>query len=185
MITKEQALTLLHKYIKNDKLIKHSLAVSAQMKALAKKLKENEEIWELAGLLHDLDWEITKETPEKHSLISVEILEKEDVPQQILQAIKVHNPIHGLQPTTLLEKALQSCEELTGLIVAVALVHPNKKLEEVSVKSVLEKFKEKSFASGVNRELIKKAPEYLNMPLEEIIEITLKAMKEIASELGL
>ncbi len=182
---RKRALELIDQYIQNPNLKKHLLAVEALMKALARKFNEDEEIWGLAGLLHDLDWELTKETPEKHPLIAVEILEKEGFPKEVISAIKKHNHLQGLTPETNLEKALYSCEEITGFIVAVALVMPNKKLSEVTVERILSKFKEPSFAKGVNREIILKAEEMLGLKLEELAEIALKAMQEISEELGL
>ncbi len=182
---RQRALELIDQYIQNPNLKKHLLAAEALMKALAKKFNEDEEIWGLAGLLHDLDWDITKETPEKHPLIAVEILEKESFPEETISAIKKHNHLQGLIPETNLEKALYCCEEITGLIVAVALVMPNKKLSEVTVERILSKFKEPSFAKGVNREIILKAEEMLGLKLEELAEIALKAMQEISEELRL
>lgn len=182
---RDKALSLIDQYIKNENLKKHLLATEVLMKALAKKFNQNEEIWGLAGLLHDLDWEITKETPEKHPFVAVEILEKENFPEEIILAIKKHNHIHNLTPETLLEKALYSCEEITGLIVAVALVMPNKKLSEVTVEKIISKFKEPSFARGVNREIIKKCEELLGITVEELSEIALRSMQSISNQLGL
>ena len=182
---RQRALELIDQYIKNQNLKKHLLATENLMRHLARKFGEDEEIWALAGLLHDLDWEITKETPEKHPLIAVEVLEKENFPQEVILAIKKHHPVYGLVPETNLEKALYTCEEITGLIVAVALVMPNKKLSEVTVERILNKFKEPSFAKGVNREIILKAEEMLGLKLEELAEIALKAMQEISEDLGL
>jgi len=185
MDLRKRALELIDQYIQNQNLKKHLLASENLMRYLARKFGENEETWALAGLLHDLDWEITKETPEKHSLITVEILEKENFPQEVVLAIKKHNHLQGLTPETKLEKALYTCEEITGFIVAVALVMPNKKLSEVTVERILEKFKEPSFAKGVNREIILKAEEMLNLKLKELSEIALKSMQEISNDLGL
>jgi len=182
---RQRALELIDQYIKNQNLKKHLLATENLMRHLARKFDEDEEIWALAGLLHDLDWEITKEAPEKHPLIAVEVLEKEGFPQEVISAIKKHNHLQGLIPETKLEKALYTCEEITGFIVAVALVMPNKKLSEVTVERILNKFKEPSFAKGVNREIILKAEEMLGLKLEELAEIALKAMQEISEELGL
>ena len=182
---RQRALELINQYIKNENLKKHLLAAENLMRHLARRFNENEEIWALAGLLHDLDWEMTKETPEKHPLIAVEILEKEGFPQEVISAIKKHNHLQGLTPETYLEKALYSCEEITGFIVAVALVMPNKKLSEVTVERILDKFKEPSFARGVNREIILKAKEMLGLDLSQLSEIALKAMQEISDELGL
>jgi len=182
---RERALELINQYIKNENLKKHLFAVENLMRHLARKFNEDEEIWALAGLLHDLDWDITKETPEKHPLLAVEILEKESFPREIIEAIRKHNHLQNLTPETNLEKALYSCEEITGLIVAVALVMPNKKLSEVTVERILNKFKEPSFAKGVNREIILKAEEMLGLKLEELAEIALKSMQEISDKLGL
>lgn len=182
---REKALNLINQYIKNENLKKHLLAVENLMRYLARKYNENEETWALAGLLHDLDWDLTKETPEKHPLIAVEILKKEGFPEEIIEAIKKHNHLQGLLPESKLEKALYSCEEITGFIVAVALVMPNKKLSEVTVERILDKFKEPSFAKGVNREIILKAEEMLGLKLEELADIALKAMQEISDQLGL
>jgi putative nucleotidyltransferase with HDIG domain len=185
MDLREKAFKLIEQYVQNQNLKKHLLAVENLMRHLAKRFKEDEEIWALSGLLHDLDWDITKETPQKHPLVAVEILEKEGFPQEIISAIKKHNHLQGLMPETTLEKALYTCEEMTGFVVAVALVMPNKKLSEVTVERILNKFKEPSFAKGVNREIILKAEEMLGLKLEELAEITLKSMQEISDELGL
>lgn len=182
---RQRALELIDQYIKNENLKKHLLAAENLMRHLARKFGEDEEKWALAGLLHDLDWDLTKEMPEKHPLIAVEILEKENFPPEVILAIKKHNPLQGLIPETNLEKALYSCEEITGFIVAVALVMPNKKLSEVTVERILNKFKEPSFAKGVDRKLILKAKEFLNLDLPELAEIALQAMQEISDQLGL
>jgi putative nucleotidyltransferase with HDIG domain len=182
---REKALKLIDQYIKNENLKKHLLATEALMRALAKKFNQDEEIWGVTGLVHDIDWELTKENPEKHSIIGAEILEKEGFPQEIVNAVRIHNHIHNLEPKTLLEKALYSCEEMTGFIVAVALVMPNKKLSEVTVERIMDKFKEKAFAKGVNREIIKKCEELLGIKVEELAEICLKSMQEISDQLGL
>lgn len=176
---------LLDEHIQNENLKKHLFAVEALMRALARKFNQDEEIWGLAGLVHDLDWEETKETPEEHSLIAAAVLEKEGFPKEIIQAVKVHNHIHGFEPESLLEKALYSTEEITGLIVACALVQPSKKLKDVTVDSVLKKFKEKSFAAGVDRNIILKSEEYLKLGLNELIQLALDAMISINEVLGL
>lgn len=182
---RQRALELIDQYIKNENLKKHLFAAENLMRHLAKRFNEDENLWGLAGLLHDLDWEMTKETPEKHPLIAVEILEKENFPKEVIEAIKKHNHLQGLIPETNLEKALYSTEEITGFIVAVALVMPNKKLSEVTVERVLSKWKEPSFARGVDREIILKTEEMLGIKLEELVEIALKSMQEISDVLGL
>lgn len=192
MIKRTQALKLLKKYIKTENTIKHMLATEAIMRALAKKLEpEKKEEWAIAGLLHDLDYEtVDQNTFANHGLLTIEILKKEKIklPDSVYQAIAAHNYHNlGLQyaPKNLMDWALFICDSLTGLIVATALVHSDKKLSSVKVKSVLKKFKDKSFARGTRREDIKLCQEKLGIPLEEFFEISLRAMQEISEELGL
>jgi len=184
-MTRPDALQLLSEHITNQNLIRHNLAVGFIMKALAEKFGENTEDWELAGMLHDLDWEKTKDNATKHTIVAKEILEKTDLKPEIISAIYIHNHTHGLTPSTLLEKALYCVEELSGIITAAALVQPDKKLASVSVESVLKKFKTKSFAAGVNRDIVLLCKEYINMELPELVEISLAAMKQNAEEIGL
>ena len=190
-ITREKALELLHEYVKNPNLIKHHLAVEIQMRALAIYFQEkgianiNKDAWAMAGLLHDMDWEITESEPQKHSIMTAEILNKIGVHPAIVEAIKVHNHTHGLKPETLMQKVLYCAEELTGLVVAAARVQPDKKLASVDIPSVIKKFKDKAFARGVNREIILKCKEFLGMELDELISLTLLAMQARAGELGL
>lgn len=181
---REEALKLVKEKIKNPNLIKHCLAVEACMRALAKHFNEDEEKWGLAGLLHDIDYEETKDNPNKHSLIGAEMLEKLGLDREICEAVKTHNEAHGIPPASLMAKALYSVDPLTGLIVAAALVLPSKKLADLTVENVLNRFKEKAFARGANREIIKKCEE-INLSLEEFIKIGLEAMQNISSELGL
>ncbi len=184
-MTRSEALALLNEHIKNINLIRHNLAVGFIMQALARKFGQDQNDWELAGMLHDLDWEKTKDDFHKHSVLSKEILEKTDINPEIINAIYIHNHIHGLTPVTLLEKTLYCVEELSGIITAAALVQPDKKLASVTVDSVLRKFKSKSFAAGVNREIILLCKEYINLELPELTEIALKAMQAHAEEIGL
>lgn len=184
-MNRQQALDLLSQHITNQNLIRHNIAVGFIMKALAKKFGQNEEDWELAGMLHDLDWEKTKDDFNNHTKITKEILEKTDLKPEIIHAIYVHNWVHNIKPETLLEKTLYCVEELSGLITAAALIQPDKKLASVTTDSVMRKFKQKSFAAGVNREIILLCKEYINMELPELIEISLDAMKERAEEIGL
>jgi putative nucleotidyltransferase with HDIG domain len=184
-MTRQEALELLNQNISNQNLIKHCLAVEAIMRALARHFQENEEKWALAGLLHDIDYEKTKSNPSQHSLVGAKILEDLGIEKDISQAVKVHNEAHGIFPQTLLEKALFVADPLTGLIVAAVLVMPSKKLADLSVENVLNRFKERAFARGVNREIIRKSEEYLNLSLEEFIKIGLEAMQKISLDLGL
>jgi putative nucleotidyltransferase with HDIG domain len=184
-MTREEALKVLKENIQNQNLIKHSLAVEAVMKALARYFQENKEKWGLTGLLHDIDYEKTKGDANQHSLIGAKMLEDLNIESEICQAVKVHNQTHGILPQTLLEKALFVVDPLTGLIVAATLVLPSKKIKDLTPENVLNRFKEKSFAKGADRETIKKCEDYLNLKLEKLIKISLQAMKEISSELGL
>ncbi|MFN3699193.1 MAG: HDIG domain-containing metalloprotein [Dictyoglomus sp.] len=183
-MTREEALNKVKQYIKNKNLIKHMLAAEAIMRALAKKFNEDEEKWGITGLLHDIDYELTEKEPEKHSLVAEELLKNDNLSEEIIDAIKAHNEIHGLPRETPLAKALYAVDPLTGLIVAAALIHPEKKLAPLDVNFILNRFKEKSFARGANREQIKSCEE-LGLTLEEFIEIGLNAMKAISVDLGL
>ncbi len=171
--------------VKDENLIKHMLATEAVMRAVAKRLGEDEEKWGITGLLHDIDYELTKDAPEKHSLIGAEWLKELGLPEDVVYAAKVHNEIHGLPRKTLLDKSLYAVDPITGFIVAVGLVMPDKKLATARVKSMKKKFKDKSFAAGASRDQMRTCEEELGIPLNEFFEISLKAMQEIAGELGL
>lgn len=179
---REEALDLVKLKLKNNNLIKHSLAVEACMRKLAQKFSGNKEIWGLAGLLHDLDYEETKDNFSKHGFVTAEILEEKGVNKDIIEAIKAH-PGH-IERKTNMAKALYAVDPLTGLIVAAALMHPQKKLEALDLQFVLNRFKERSFARGANREQIKSCSD-LGLGLEEFISVCLEAMKEISGDLGL
>jgi putative nucleotidyltransferase with HDIG domain len=180
---REEALRLINQYIKNENLKKHLLAVEACMKAVAKYFNEDEEKWGLCGLLHDLDYEETNRQPEKHGILTVEILKKENfADQEVLNGILAH--CEKKIPENKLEKSIYAIDPLTGLIIAACLMHPDKKLKSLDVGFVLRRFKEKKFAAGANREQIKKCEE-LGLSLENFVEICLKAMQAIDKELGL
>ena len=188
MITKNKALELLHANMQSVNLRKHCYAVAAVMKALAKHFKEDEDKWEIVGILHDGDYEKTKDTPEKHTVLMSEWLKEKGVTdKEILDAIASHNFSHTGQnaPKNNLEWSLYCCDELTGLIVAVTLVRPTKKLADVTVGNILDKWNSKSFAAGVKREQIEMCEEKLGMKLPDFIQITLSAMQGISKELGL
>ncbi|MFH0987592.1 MAG: HDIG domain-containing metalloprotein [Patescibacteria group bacterium] len=183
-MSREEALKLLQEKIKNKNLIKHSLAVEACMKALASHLKEDKERWGGSGLLHDIDYEETKNNPQEHSLKAAKKLEELGFEKEIVEAVKTHNEIHGIRPESKMAKSLFSVDPLTGLIVAATLVSPDKKLSSVSSKNVLNRFREKSFAKGADREIIKKCRD-IGIDLKNFIEICLLAMQGIAGDLGL
>lgn len=188
MIAREQALKLLHKNMQNVNLRRHCYTVEATMRALAKRFKEDEEKWGIVGLLHDGDYEKTKDTPEKHTLLMAEWLkEVGEADEEILSAILSHNYAHTGEnpPKNKLEWSLYCCDELTGFIVAVALVRPDKKLASVTIDSILKKWNQKAFAAGVKREQIEVCKSRLGIPLKEFVEVTLIAMQDISKELGL
>ncbi len=183
-MTKEEALKLIQEKIQNQNLIKHCLATEVCMRGLAEKFGEDQEKWGLTGLLHDIDYEETKNEPEKHSLFGVEMLEKLGLDKEICEAVKTHNEIHGIAPESKMAKALFCVDPLTGLIVASTLVLPSKKIADLTTENVLNRFKTKGFAKGANREIISKCSD-IGLSLEEFIEIGLKAMQKINNELGL
>ena len=184
-MTKEEALSLLKEKIKNKNLINHSLAVGAAMKKLAEHFSQPADKWEICGLLHDIDYEETKDRPKDHSIVGSEMLKNLGLEKEIWQAVLAHNEIHGIEPETLMEKALFCVDPLTGLIVASTLVLPSKKLADLKLSSVIKKFKDKSFAKGANREIISKSKDYLGLELEEFISLTMEAMREISDQIGL
>jgi len=184
MISREEAFNKLTIYVKNKNLIKHMIATEAIMRALARKFGEDEEKWGITGLLHDIDYELTEKEPEKHSLLAEELLKDISLPSDVIVAIKAHNEIHGLPRETLLAKSLYAVDPLTGLIVASALIHPEKKLAPLDTNFILNRFKEKSFARGANREQIKSCEE-IGLSLEEFISLGLEAMKAVSNDLGL
>jgi hypothetical protein len=183
-MTREEAFKLVQEKIQNKNLFKHALAVEACMKALALHFNEDEEKWALAGLLHDIDYEETKDDPKAHSISGAEMLDKLGLDQEIVQAVRTHNEIHGLRPETKMAKSLFCVDPLTGLIVAATLVMPSKKIADLTVENVLNRFKEKSFARGADREIIMRC-EDIDLTLEKFVEICLRAMQEINSKLGL
>lgn len=184
-INRDEALSLLEEHIQNKSLIKHCLATEAVMTALADKMGEDREKWGLAGLLHDLDVDLVQGDPARHSLETVRILQEKGVDEEILQAIKMHNAeAHGETRSEIFHHALAAGETITGLIVATALVYPDKKIKSVKPKSVKKRMKVKSFAAGVDRNIIMEC-EKLEMGLDEFSSLCLEAMQGINDELGL
>ena len=183
-MTREEALDSIRANIENKNTIKHMLATEAIMRALARRFGEDEEEWGLTGLLHDIDMELTEGDMSTHSRLGADIARELGASEAMAHAILCHNQAHGIPMETRLDKALCCADPLTGLIVAAALVRPDKKLAGVEVKSVRKKFKEKSFAAGANREQISQCTE-LGLELDEFLELGLGAMKGIADDLGL
>ena len=184
-IEREEALALVREHIKNENLVNHSLAAEAVMRALAGRLGEDAEMWGLAGLLHDLDAELEPDLA-THTTRTAEILTAKGVDPVIVEAIRLHNlEAHpGEARTTVLHHALAAGETVTGLVIAAALVQPDRKLASVKPKSVKKRFKEKAFARGANREIIAEC-EMIGIPVPEFCELSLGAMQEIAGEIGL
>ena len=184
MMSREEAIRLVGENVSNEKIVLHMIAVSAIMKALARRLGGDERLWELVGLLHDIDYEMTRRDPKRHGLEAESIL-GDRVPSEVIRAIKAHNFENtGVAPESDLEKALIAADAVSGLVIASALVMPSKKLEEVRVETLERKFKQKDFARNVSRERIRFC-EQLGIPLREFLEISLNALKEISSDLGL
>jgi uncharacterized protein len=181
MMTREEAFILAQSRFKNRNLFKHVLAVEAVMRGLARHFQQPEETWGLAGLLHDLDYEETAQTPERHTLVTEELLKPLQLPPEIIHAIKCHNNLAPRE--ALMDKALYAADPITGLIVAAVLMHPEKKLALVEVVFILRRFKEKSFAKGASREQILSCGD-MGLSLEEFTGIALAAMQGISQELG-
>lgn len=183
-MNREEALKIVHKYVKNPNLVKHMLAVEAAMRFYARKYDADEEKWAVAGLLHDFDWEIHP-TMEEHPLAGEPILRQHGVSEEIIRAVLSHADHTQVPRETLMEKALYACDEITGLITAVALVRPSHALYDLKTKSVKKKWKDKSFAAGANREEIAQGAEELGIDLWEHVANVIKAMDSIAEDLSL
>ncbi|MCL5289587.1 MAG: HDIG domain-containing protein [Firmicutes bacterium] len=181
---REEALALLKKNLKNKNLFSHSLAVEAVMRRLAAHFQEDVEKWGLAGLLHDIDYDRTRDDPDRHSMEGAGMLEEAGLPADLVYAVRVHNDRHGLPRLSLMDRVLFATDPMTGLIVAGALIRPEKKLAAVDVQFLVNRFNEKSFARGANRETIRACSE-LGLSLEEFLGLGLEAMQGIAGELGL
>ncbi len=182
---RDEAYKILTDLIKNRNLVKHHLATEAVMRTLAKYFNEDEEKWGLTGLLHDADYELTKDHPEKHTLVLEEKIGNELEPD-IMRAIKSHNKKYsGVEPESKMDWAIYTCDELTGLIIAAVLIHKDKKLNSIDTDFILRRFDEPSFAKGADRNQITPCEEKLGIPLREFVEIALKAMQGISPELGL
>jgi len=184
MLTRDEAISLIRKNVTKKNVIFHMLAVEAIMRSVAKHFGEDENTWGLIGLLHDVDYEKTEATPEKHSLLAEEIL-RGIVPDEFIKSIKTHNFRYtGIKPESRMEKALIASDAISGLLVACALVMPSKKLADVKVETVAKKFKDKDFARGAERERILICEE-IGIPRDKFFEIALKGLENIASEIGL
>lgn len=183
-MNRQEALDLVHQYVKNENLIRHMLAVEAAMRFYAEKYGEDPKLWGIVGLLHDFDWEIHP-TLEEHPQAGAPILRQHGVPEEIIHAVLSHADHTGVARINRMEKALYACDEITGLITAVALVRPSRSLSDLEVSSVKKKWKDKAFASGANRQEIEKATQELGIDLWEHVGNVITAMRDIAPQLGL
>jgi predicted hydrolase (HD superfamily) len=182
--TRQEALELLHQYNEGDSLRKHAYAVEGVMRYIARKRGEDEEKWGVVGLIHDLDYE---KFPEQHCKKTGEILREKGWPEEFIRAAISHGwgICSEVMPQTDLEKCLYAIDELTGLVVTTALIRPSKSVLDVQVKSVKNKWKDKRFAAGVDRSVIEKGAEMLQVSLDELIDDTIKGMQEVAEAIGL
>jgi putative nucleotidyltransferase with HDIG domain len=178
------ALAIVHEYVKNAGLVNHMLSVEAALRFYAQKLGEDVELWGMAGLLHDFDWEIHP-TLEEHPQAGAPILRERGVPEEIIQAILSHADHTGVARVTPLQKALYACDEITGLVTAVALVRPSRSLYDLTASSVKKKWKDRAFAAGANREEMTKSAEEFGVELWSHVDTVILAMRAIAPELGL
>lgn len=182
--TREEALNLLYQYIENESLRKHAYAVEGVMRYIARLRGEDEEKWSIIGLIHDIDYE---KFPDRHCKKTEEILKENGWPSEYIRAAISHGwgICSDVKPETDLEKFLYAIDELTGLVVTTALVRPTKSVFDVEVKSVKNKWKDKRFAAGVDRSIIEKGANMLNIELDELINYTIKGMQEVAELIGL
>lgn len=190
----QDALEIVHEFTKNPNFVKHMLAVEAGMRAYAQKLGEDEELWATVGILHDFDWEIHP-TLDEHPVKGAEILRERSWDEEMVHTILSHYPSGtGVKPERLVDFGLTACDEITGLITATALVRPSKDIRDVRLKSVQKKWKDRSFAAGVDREhvaaaveafIVATGPALEGWDLWQHVDLVLQAMQGIAAELGL
>lgn len=184
-ITREEAVKLMEEYLQGESLRKHCYATEAVMRAMAQRLGYDPEMWGIVGLLHDLDYEETKDQPDQHGLKTAGILREKGVSDEVIEAIKAHNAeALGIERKTDLGIAITCSECITGMVVATTLVYPDKRISSVKPSSIIKRMKQKEFARNVNRDFIRKC-EDLHVPLEEFAELSLRAMAKISDLLGL
>ncbi len=184
-ITRQDAVDLLHQYVKNERMLSHCYASEAVMRALARRLGQNEDQWGMAGLLHDLDVELVNADLSVHGLEAEKMLQEKGADPDVIDAVKMHNEkATGKMRSTPFQHALAAGETITGLIVATAMVYPDKKIASVKPKSIIKRMKEKAFAASVNRDNILEC-EKIGLSLEEFVQLSLQSMTEISDQLGL
>ncbi|MBT9144805.1 MAG: Ribonuclease Y [candidate division WS2 bacterium] len=184
MISRDEAENLLKEKVKNKNMVKHCLAVEAVMKGLARTLNQDETAWGLTGLLHDIDLDIVGGDMNTHSLESGKIMRELGFSEELVQAVEAHNEAHGLPRDSIVAKALYAADPVTGLIVAAALVHPDRKISSLDLDFILRRFNEKWFAKGADREQIKSII-LLGISFEDFLSLSLKEMSGISGTLGL
>jgi putative nucleotidyltransferase with HDIG domain len=183
-MTRDETLSFVREYVKNENLVKHMLCVEAAMRFYAEKFGENVETWGLLGLIHDFDWEIHP-TLEQHPMEGVPILRERGIQEELIQDILSHADHTGVPRDTVRRKALYACDEITGFITAVALVRPSRSLLDLEVSSVKKKWKDKAFAAGAERANIETATAEFGVDQWEHVGNVILAMRRIAPELGL
>jgi len=185
MFSREESLAFFMEHNNNDMYLRHALAVEAAMRGFAADLGADADYWGQAGLLHDIDWE-TSQSAETHPMMGAGWLNEKGYPEDFVRAVLAHGwEFSGVEPVSDLEKTLYTIDELTGFVTAVALVRPSKSLRDLEVKSVKKKWKDKSFARGVNREVIEKGSKLMNRPLDLLIEKTIEYLKPVEKQIGL
>lgn len=185
--TRDKAVALLHQWVASESLRRHMLAVEAAMRAYARYYGQNEELWGLTGLLHDLDYERHPDMDDQehgHPRTALRLFREQGYAPELIHAVEAHATFLGVPRTSLLDKALLACDELTGLIQACTYVRPDRNLRNVEVKSVIKKWKDKAFTAAIDRQENRHFIEELGVPFDEHVQRVLDAMKGIADELG-
>ncbi|HET6230266.1 MAG TPA: HD domain-containing protein [Longimicrobiaceae bacterium] len=181
--SREDALALVHEHVQSESLRRHMYSVEAACRAYARKFGEDEELFGLAGLVHDFDYE---RFPDEHPLPGVAILRERGYPDEVVHAVQAHYAARtGVQPESVLDRTLCACDEVTGLVTAAALVRPSRSVMDLEAKSVLKKFKDRAFAAGVDREEVQHATERLGVDLKDHVQFVIEAMRGVAPALGL
>ena len=185
--TREEALALIRQHNKEESHIHHAQAVEATMRHFAELYHEDPELWGIVGLLHDVDWEETSSAPETHCHVAPEILRNAGVDENIIHAVQSHGfgICTDVEPANNMERTLFTIDELTGLIITAGLVRPSKSLADLELKSVKKKWKDKAFARGVNRDIIRQGAEKMNMPLDDVINETISALRPVEKSIGM
>lgn len=182
MPTRSDALALVQEWVDNEGLRKHLFAVEAAVRYYARKLEGDPEIWGLAGLLHDLDWE---KHPDRHPLVAVDVLRRQGYPEEVVHAVLAHRPeFTGVEPATDLDRALYACDELCGLVYATCLMRPTG-IDDLTPKSVVKKLKDRAFAAGVDRQQVARGVELIGLDQNEHIQNVIEGMREAAEVLGI